>query len=352
MGFITYVIVGFLLISLPFAQETNIPAIDNLFNVVSAMSTTGLVAGSVPEYYTFFGKLVLLGLIQLGAVGYMTLTSFFILARNDKISTVRIKVLSAAFAMPEFFELKKFIKNIIIYTFIIELIGALLLWHQFALLRLDTPLWSGIFHSVSAFATAGFSLYADNLAGFRDNLAINLIIIFLCYAGSIGFIVPMDIYRRIKGESKEITFTSKIIIVITALVVFIGTLIYTGVAHSDILDAFFQVMSASTTAGFNTVDISKLPKAVLLVIIFAMVIGASPSGTGGGIKTTSVSALLGVISSVMRGHPENITFFKRTIPPNRVMTAVAHGSAYILVLSISTLLVCIVDSHSFIQLFF
>ena len=131
-----------------------------------------------------------------------------------------------------------------------------------------------------------------------------------------------------------------------------GSVIYIGSSGADALSAFFQVMSASTTAGFNTVDVSKLPDAALLVLIFAMIIGASPSGTGGGIKTTSVTAILGIITSVVRGHPEKITFLKRVIPANRVMTAAAAATSYMLILFISTLLMCIVDNHSFMELFF
>lgn len=351
-GFAGYVLIGVLLISLPWAQKIPVSLVDNLFNVVSAMSTTGLTTGALSEMYTPLGKLILLGLIQLGAIGYMTLTSFLILSTSKKISTHRVKILSAEFTMPEMFELKHFIINIIIYTIVIELIGTILLCFEFSKLGLDKPLWSALFHSVSAFSTAGFSIYAEGLVKFQNNLSINLIIAFLCYAGAIGFIVPMDIYRRLTKKSTEITFTTKIILFITAIITLIGTLIYIYSSNADALSAFFQVMSASTTAGFNTVDVSKLPDAALLVLIFAMIIGASPSGTGGGIKTTSVTAILGIITSVVRGHPEKITFLKRVIPANRVMTAAAAATSYMLILFISTLLMCLFDSHSFMELFF
>ena len=351
-GFLGYVIIGVALISLPFAQKIPVGFVDNLFNVVSAMSTTGLTTGSLSDMYTPFGKIILLGLIQLGAIGYMTLTSFLILSTSKKISTHRVKILSAEFSMPENFDLKHFISNIIIYTIIVEFIGTVLLCIEFSKLVLQKPLWSAIFHCVSAFSTAGFSIYADGLCRFQNDVSVNLIIAFLCYAGAIGFIVPMDIYRRLTHKSKEITFTTKIILFITVMITLTGSVIYIGSSGADALSGFFQVMSASTTAGFNTVDVSKLPDAALLVLIFAMIIGASPSGTGGGIKTTSVTAILGIITSVVRGHPEKITFLKRVIPANRVMTAAAAATSYMLILFISTLLMCIVDNHSFMELFF
>lgn len=352
LGFLSYVIIGVILISLPISQKASVSFVDNLFNVVSAMSTTGLTTGAISKIYTVFGKLVLLGLIQLGAIGYMTLTSFFILSRSDKLSATRIKILSAEFTLPDTFKIKQFVKNVIIFTILSELIGAILLWSEFKTLGMANPLWSGIFHSISAFATAGFSLYSNSFEAFKDNITINLTILWLCYMGAIGFIVPLDIYRRIRKESKEITFTSKVIVVITALVSILGTLAYVFIEKSDFLSGFFQIVSASTTAGFNTVNIGGLSSSVLLVMIIAMVIGASPSGTGGGIKTTTVSVLIGIVTSVLKGHPDRITFLKRTIPPNRVFTAVAASVCYISILTSAIFLMCIVENHSFMELCF
>lgn len=352
LGFLTYVLIGTFLISLPFAQKIQVSLVDNLFNVVSAMSTTGLTTGSVSTMYTFFGQLVLLGLIQLGAIGYMTLTSFFILSRSDKLSTTRIRILSAEFTLPESFKIKQFVKHVVIFTLITELIGSLLLWQEFRTLGIHNCLWAGIFHAVSAFSTAGFSLFSTGLEGFRDNVLVNMTIATLCYMGAIGFIVPLDIYRRLKGESKEITFTSKVILTITALVSILGTFAYVVLEKTDVMMGFFQVMSASTTAGFNTVPIGLLSPSVLLVLIIAMIIGASPSGTGGGIKTTTVSVLIGIVSSVMRGHPEKITFLKRAIPFNRVFTAVAATVCYVSLLTFAVFLLCIFENHSFLELCF
>ena len=314
LGFLFYASVGVLLISMPFAQKQSVGIIDNLFNVVSAMSTTGLTTGAISELYTPFGKLILLGLIQLGAIGYMTITSFFILSSGSRLPVNRTKILSAEFPLPEGFNIKQFVVNIIIYTLVIELIGTTLLTLELNSLGLEKPLWSGFFHSISAFSTAGFSIYGNGLENFKDNTSINLIIAFLCYAGAIGFIIPMDIYRKIKGYSKEITFTTKVILTITFLIATAGTFLYMAGNNTTLLSAFFQVMSASTTAGFNTVPLGNLPCSALLVLIIAMVIGASPSGTGGGIKTTSISALAGVVSSIIKGQPQNVSFLKRTIP--------------------------------------
>ena len=118
-------------ISLPFSQKVHVGFVDNLFNIVSALSTTGLTTGSISELYTTFGHIILLCLIELGAIGYMTLTSFFILSRSDKISNNRVKILSAEFPLPQGFDVKRFVKNVIIYTVGIELVGTVLLYWQF-----------------------------------------------------------------------------------------------------------------------------------------------------------------------------------------------------------------------------
>lgn len=352
LGFLTYILFGIIAISLPFAQKMHVSFVDNLFNIVSALSTTGLTTGNISELYTPFGKLVLLVLIQLGAIGYMTITSFFILSSGNNLSKYRMKILSAEFTMPENFHIKEFVRNIIIYTFAVELFGTFLLAFEFSKLGYAKPLWSAFFHCISAFSTAGFSIYGQGLTLFRDDLSVNLIIAFLCYAGAIGFIIPMDIYKKVIDKTHKITFTTKVILFITALVCAGGTILYLANSDHNILAAFFQVMSASTTAGFNTVNIGALSTTSLSVLIAAMVIGASPSGTGGGIKTTSISVLIGVVQSVMRGQFKQICFMNRTIPFNRVFTSIAAATTYIFTLIIVVYLLTLTEHFPFLSLCF
>lgn len=351
-GFVTYILTGLLFISLPCAQKMHVSFVDNLFNIVSALSTTGLSTGNISQLYTPFGKLVLLTLIQLGAIGYMTITSFFILSSGNNLSSYRTKILSAEFTLPENFNIKEFIRNIIIYTFVIELIGTIFLSIEFHKLGITNPVWAGVFHAISAFSTAGFSIFSTGLEAFKNDISINIIIAFLCYSGAIGFIIPMDIYRKIIDKNHKITFTTKVILFITALVGILGTVLYLFNSDSNVLTAFFQVMSASTTAGFNTVNIGKLSTTSLAVLIAAMVIGASPSGTGGGIKYTSISVLLGIVGSVMRGQFKQITFLNKAIPLNRVFTAVASTTTYMFTLIIIVYLLTLTEHFSFMELCF
>ena len=351
-GFVTYILTGLLFISLPCAQKIHVSFVDNLFNIVSALSTTGLSTGNISQLYTPFGKLVLFTFIQFGAIGYMTITSFFILSSGNNLSSYRTKILSAEFTLPENFNIKEFIRNIIIYTFVIELIGTIFLSIEFHKLGITNPVWAGVFHAISAFSTAGFSIFSTGLEAFKNDISINIIIAFLCYSGAIGFIIPMDIYRKIIDKNHKITFTTKVILFITALVGILGTVLYLFNSDSNVLTAFFQVMSASTTAGFNTVNIGKLSTTSLAVLIAAMVIGASPSGTGGGIKSTIISVLLGIVGSVMRGQFKQITFLNKAIPLNRVFTAVASTTTYMFTLIIIVYLLTLTEHFSFMELCF
>lgn len=359
LGFASYAVVGTALLCLPFAQQSPARIVDHLFNVTSAISTTGLTTISVRDSYTFFGEFVLLALFQLGGIGYMTLSSLMILARGGRISDTRLGILKAGFAVPHYFVMQRFIVHVVVFTFVAESIGALLLWWRFAALGVQEPLWFAVFHSVSAFATAGFGLANNSLEAFRGDWAINLIIGVLCYLGAIGFIVVQDIYLSIKLREHLITYTSKVILWMTAVIFVVGTAAMYFIepsvrdlpAAEGLLACAFQVMSASSTAGFNSIPISPLTTATLLIIMAAMVIGASPSGTGGGIKTTSVSALLANLISVLRGR-DRVIWLRNEVPTLRVLFAVASATLYLCLLAMGVTILSLTEKQPFLDLSF
>jgi trk system potassium uptake protein TrkH len=358
-GFLSYAVLGTLLLSLPFARETPVRLIDNFFNVVSAISTTGLTAVSVPDSYSIFGQFVLLALFQLGGIGYMTTTSFIVLTRGRALSTTRVGVFNAGFSLPQEFRVARFIRHMVIFTLVIETAGAALLFFEFCSYGVPRPLWSAVFHSVSAFATAGFSLNNNSLEDFRASGIVNVTIGVLCYLGAIGFIVLQDVWLAARSRQRTLTFTSKVILVITAMVLLVGMPLFLACEPSlrsmpfreQICAAFFQVMAASTTSGFNSMPIGALSAASLTLIIVAMVIGASPSGTGGGIKTTSLSVLLGIARSTMQGRTR-ITFFRHQIPAHRVATAVASATLYVSMLAIGVFLLSLTEKQDYLKLVF
>jgi len=358
-GFLSYAILGTMLLSLSFARETPIPLVDNFFNAVSAVSTTGLTTVSVPDSYSLFGEFVLLALFQLGGIGYMTTTSFIILSRGRPLSETRVGVLHAGFSLPEEFRVTRFIRHVVVFSLVIEAAGTVLLYTEFRSYGVAQPLWSAVFHSVSAFATAGFSLNNNSLESFRASGIVNLTIGALCYLGAIGFIVLQDAYMAARSRRHRITFTSKVILAITALVLAVEVPLFLACEPSlrsmplpeRIYAAFFQVMAASTTSGFNSLPVGTLSAASLTLIIVAMVIGASPSGTGGGIKTTSLSVLLGIAAGTLRGQ-SRITFFRHNIPPHRVATAVASATLYMAVLTVGVFLLSLTEKQDYLKLVF
>ncbi len=360
LGYLSYIVFGWIVLCLPFSQkDPGVSSLDNLFVTTSAMSTTGLSTVSIADRYTLFGQLVILVLIQLGGIGYMTFGSFVILSRKANFSDVRAEIGQTVFSLPAGFRIDKFIRSVIVFTFLIELAGVILLYFIFDSLGLPGAAWSAVFHSVSSFCTAGFSLYNTSFEGFADQFWLNGVIACLSYLGAIGFIVCVDLWRMLIGKTKQITLTSKVILWATFWLSVIGTvLLFLGEPtirdkplDKRLLAAFFQAMTAMTTVGFNTIPIGQLSRASVLLTIVLMVIGASPSGTGGGLKSTTFSALFGVMKSAIRGEKE-VRFWGQKVPLERVWTAVAGLGFYIAALLAGTYFLEMTESFSFDQIFF
>jgi trk system potassium uptake protein TrkH len=262
--------------------------------------------------------------------------------------------------MPKGFELKDFLKSVIIFTIIIETIGALCFYIAFtrAGVEHNFAIWSSIFHSVSAFCTAGFGLYNDSFEQFAGNTSINSIISVLAICGSLGFIVVTDLWNRISGKTKSITFTTRTIFGAIMVLLSIGTLmIYffePSVSHlgeNKLMASFFQSMTALTTVGFNTVPIGRFSTGVLLVVIFLMYVGASPSGTGGGMKSTTLIALIAIMWSRIRNNRQ-VTFFGKTIPLERLYVATSIFMLYASVIFLSTFLLAMTEDFPLDQILF
>jgi trk system potassium uptake protein TrkH len=251
------------------------------------------------------------------------------------------------------------VRQLVVFTIVIELIGTLVLYGEFRAAEVDRPLWSALFHCVSAFATAGFSLNNDSLEQFRGNFAVGVTIGVLSYLGAIGFIVIQDAWRAVRSRAIDLTFTSRVILIVTGLILLVGSplLFFTDESLQTLPPAeraaasMFQIMTASSTAGFNSVPIARMSASSLVLITIAMIIGASPSGTGGGIKTTSLSSLLAVLLSTLHGR-QQIVFWNHEIPLVRILTATASATIYLTCLAMGVFLLCLVEQHEFLPLVF
>lgn len=340
-----------MLLCLPFTYTGESPGfLNHLFIAVSAVSTTGLATVSTSDTYNFFGELVILIGIQAGGLGYMTIGSFLLLASRSNLSPTRVRLGRSVFGLPASFHLPTFVRRIVIYTVALEAAGAILLWWYFRDAEdVENPLWSGVFHSVSAFCTAGFSLFGDSLEGFRGHLGINIVISLLSLSGAIGFLVVNDLFDFVRRKKKSFTLTSKIILVSTFGMTLFGALglylfepsIRELGAEERILASWFQSMTSLTTVGFNTHAISALSPAVVLLVTMLMILGASPCGTGGGLKSTTWSAGFAVLISSLRNRSD-VMLFGKAIPQGRLLAAFAAIVLYVICFTVGgfLLLVC------------
>jgi len=361
MGYLSYILMGFALLSLPFMQTNPVSILDNLFISTSAVSTTGLVTVTVNKDYTFWGQLVILLLIQLGGIGYMTFSSFVILSTKKHLTDHAKNIARTVFSIPQNFRIEHFVVSVMLFSVVIEFFGAVGLFFVFRDANVADPLWNAVFHSVSAFCTAGFSLFPISFEGpLAKNLSLNIIISVLSILGAMGFIVCLDVWRLFRRKSHHrLTLTTKVIIAMTSCVLIIGTLLlfltefYGGETTSAnrLLFSFFQAMSALTTVGFNSVAMGTLSKSAILLLCILMIIGASPAGTGGGLKTTTFSAIWGLMKSVVTGN-KDVKIWGATVPEDRVKTAVASLSLYLSALTLGTYLLTLVEKSTFVELFF
>lgn len=359
LGYLSYIVVGTLLLSLPFATCTPVSFIDNLFTISSAVSTTGLSTVNTAYSYTFFGELVILLMVQLGGLGYMTISSFVMYRMTHHFMRIKSGVLKTVYAMPADIDMKSLVHSIVIFTFSFELLGAIALYIVFSYNNVSQPLWGAIYHSVSAFSTAGFSIYPDNLEQFRGSVSVNLIIAFLSYAGAMGFIVMLDLWKKIWNRSYRVSFTSKVIVVITGLLTLWGTVqiffLEPSIQHESftvrLLISFFQTMSALTTVGFTTIPLSNWLSGSLLILIVAMYIGASPSGTGGGLKSTTVSAVFAYVKCKL-GLRRHVYLMGRRLPSFRVENATTTFIFYTTILFLGIYCLTLTEDLPFIKIFF
>ncbi|WP_456867880.1 TrkH family potassium uptake protein [Galbibacter sp. BG1] len=359
-GFLIYTLFGWLLLCMPIVQKQMVPLLDNLFIATSAISTTGLVTVSIFDTYNRFGQFIVMLLFQIGGIGYMTFTSFILLSKKSDLTHWHQRILNAEFTMPKGFQIKDFLKSVIIFTFTIETLGALCFYIAFtnAGVEHNFAIWSSIFHSVSAFCTAGFGLYNNSFEQFAGNTAINTIISVLAICGSLGFIVVTDFWNRLSRKTKQVTYTTKIILGSMILLLTVGTfMIYffepsvNQLGKHKLMISFFQAMTALTTVGFNTVPLGGFSLAVLLVIIFLMYVGASPSGTGGGMKTTTLTALIAIMWNRIRNN-KRVTFLGKSIPLERLYVATSIFMLYALVIFVSTILLAMSEDFSLQQILF
>lgn len=347
-----YSVLGTLLLLLPFASRGDIHFVDHLFTVVSAFSTTGLATVDVATQYTFFGQFIIMLQIQMGGLGYMTVSSYIMLRLTGKFGTDQAKLFQTQFSIPDTLDSVSMLRSIVKYTFFFEIIGITLLLPHFLINDVSQPVWSAIFHSVSAFCTAGFSIYTDNLMQFQTDIYVNVIILVLSLAGSMGFIMMTDIGKKFTTKNHSISFTTKVILTITGGLALWGTLhlfffedSFQSMPVGDrLIASVFQAVSAMTTVGYNTVDVSQMVPISLLILTITMYIGSAPSGTGGGLKSTTLSALYAYTKNTL-GLKKDISLCGNIIPSYRVSSAITTTVFYTFILFVGIYLIGVFEPN-------
>lgn len=335
-GFLLWTLVGWGLLALPVSRDAEAGALDLLFLSVASISTSGLTALDLPAVLSPVGDGVLLLLIQVGGLGYITLGAFAYAAISDRVGPSRGEVVRAAFGLGASADLKLFMRSVWLYTLVCEAVGALLLWAAFARAGVENALWHGVFHAVTAFCTAGVSLLPGGLVPFRGDVVVNVLVMALAMLGALGFLIVTDLWQLARGRVERLGFSSTVILRVLPVLVLGGALaiflcdaaLATLPTGERAMAALFHAVNATTTAGFNTVDVAGFAPASVIVLIALMVIGSAPAGTGGGIRVTSFAALWGLVADVI-AQRKVVTIWGRRVSDERLRLATATLCGYL-----------------------
>lgn len=343
-SFLITIFGGTLLLLLPKATASGATTsfLDALFTSTSATCVTGLIVVDTGTHFTMLGQIIILILIQIGGLGIMSISSAFALMLGQNISLRRESLIQNVMGESNKADMNILVKNIVIVTFIFELIGAAFLYLTFQndFVSTGKAIYYSVFHSISAFCNAGFCLFSNSFVNYFNNVNINMVITILIIMGGIGFPFMVDLRRNFKKGFKFSRFSlhSKIVLFTTVVLIIIGTIaFFIGEYNSQmkglplgerLLGSYFQSVT-TRTAGFNTIDNAGLSRASVLSTVILMFIGASPGSTGGGIKTTTfLIVIVSVISMLKRNKDVNI--FKRKVSQDiikKVMALIAISAA-------------------------
>ena len=358
LSFLGAILLGSALLVLPFSSKSgeSVDYIDALFTAVSATCVTGLVTLPTVATWSVFGQIVILILIQIGGLGVITITAGFMVAIHRKMGLKDSQLLSDALNVSTLSGLAEFVKKMLLGTFIIEGVGALMYMIVFIPDFGAKGIWISIFNSVSAFCNAGIDIVAENsLCNYATNPLVNVVTCLLIILGGLGYVVWWDIIRVLKDVKRtkfrcvfKLTLHSKIVLVSTFALILIGGVSILAFEYNNPLTlknynffdkmqiAFFQSIT-TRTAGFATLPQENLTSASSIICIILMFIGGSPVGTAGGIKTVTIVVLFATTIATVRGKNE-VTLFQRNLSKQVTRKAVAVAFSSFIIVALSTIL--------------
>ncbi|MCK9271865.1 ATPase [Candidatus Falkowbacteria bacterium] len=373
ISFLLIITLGTIILTLPNATHSGISIIDALFTSTSAVCVTGLIVVDTGSYFTLFGQSVILLLIQLGGIGIMTFTSYFSYFFKGGATyqnQLMLKDMANADKLAEVFDT---LRKIIILTLVIELAGAVFVFFSVSETQfesLSSRIYFSVFHAVSGFCNAGFSTLQNSLyeTGFRFNFPLHLILAFLLIVGGLGFPILFNFYTylrhllldrllpKLRNQPPRhrpwiININTRIVIITTIILLALGTVSIFILEYNNtmagyslwgkLVTAFFGA-ATPRTAGFNTIDTGALHFSTILVVMFLMFVGASPSSTGGGIKTSTLALAFLNIYNLARDR-SRIEIFRKQIAANSVHRAFAIITLSIINIGIAVFLITSFD---------
>ncbi len=335
LSFLILIFSGAGLLMLPeMTTAHNIRFLDALFTATSASCVTGLTVVDTAAFFTVKGKVIIMILIQLGGINILSFAAFFVTLSQKTGGLKYQSIIKDLLSTAELSDTRKLLRSIIKWSFTIELAGSILLFFSWENVipfhNEEGKIFSSVFHSISAFNNAGFSLFSDNLyeVGKNNLIGFQLIISLLVITGGLGFFVLQDMFgisnikQRLNFRWKTYHTSTKITLRMSGILLLAGTIVFFLLERNNTLSgkdftdsvvvSFFQSMT-TRTAGFNTVDIASLSKPVLFFFMILMFVGAGSGSTGGGIKVSTFAIALKSAIGTIRGK-EHVDFFKKNIP--------------------------------------
>jgi len=374
LSFLIIILTGTVLLMLPPATQdgTKLGFINSLFTATSATCVTGLIVVDTATKFSIYGKIVIMFLIQAGGLGIMILAFFTAFLVGRKLSLEERMTISYMLDESNTRNLVRGVKNIVLFTFLFELCGAVLLFTAFkgSVGGIVKTAFFSLFHSISAFCNAGFALFSDNFAGFRTFTFLNLVIAGLIIAGGISFAVLANSFRHLKSGFQrrflhrdimleKLKLNTGIVLTATVILIVVGTLLIYKFEHRSILPedmktqylmAFFQSVTLRT-AGFNTMDISKLHAATYSLMILFMFIGGASGSTAGGIKVNTLGVVWAYVRSVF-SKEEEVVLMKHSISKDLINQAFLVVLLALTVIFTGALVLTLVESKRFINIIF
>lgn len=375
LGFFILIMVGSILLTLPIssADGTWTNYLDSLFTATTSSCVTGLVVVNTFEHWSIFGQIVILLLIQLGGLGVVTLSTMVLMILGRRITIKERMLIQEAYNLDTLKGLVKLTRRVVRVTLIIEGIGALLYMTVFIPEFGLKGIWISVFNSISGFCNAGIDIIGpDSLVPYVTNPMVNIVTMLLIVVGGIGFMVWWDVARVVKMKVKEhlpfrsclqkFSLHTKIVLTMTIALIFGAAIIFMIFERNNaatianmtfgekIMACFFQSVTLRT-AGFQTITQQSFMPGTKFLSVILMIIGGSPGGTAGGIKTVTVAVIILTALSSLRGK-RDVEVFRRHISKDTVLKSVSVLVVGLGTFFVSTLLLSIVQSQSMVDIMF